>query len=272
MSGIHFIHFLRNSGRRRYEGHPFDMSLDLHRAVFDLNEEKVRQLLADPNVDLNSKDLRGNTPLIISVQRGPVALPITRLLLEAGAIPDIQSNSWNAVQEAISVGHRDTIGLLLEYHAMCERRSLQAKTPELYDRLMKLGDFSLIVDWTLKSWVPFVGKFLPSDTITITKRGSCLRLDTTLQDFDYSGGWKRGGLSILLKYRVLSDEERQVRQAGRDRRKARLNHLEQLVKSAPLPSPLTEQFIADRIALMRADQRLQDQEYGVTEGLGGVSS
>ena len=47
-------------------------------------------------------------------------------------------------------------------------------------RLESLPDFQCTMTWSFDSWIPLLGRMLPSDTYSIFKRGSSLRLDTTL--------------------------------------------------------------------------------------------
>ena len=44
--------------------------------------------------------------------------------------------------------------------------------------LGKTGDLFLQMKWRVKSWIPLVSRFLPSDTVTIFKRGQLMRIDT----------------------------------------------------------------------------------------------
>ena len=37
--------------------------------------------------------------------------------------------------------------------------------------------------WDFTSWLPLVSRILPSDICKISKKGACIRLDTTLVDF-----------------------------------------------------------------------------------------
>ena len=46
-----------------------------------------------------------------------------------------------------------------------------------------LGDFVVDLKWDFTSWLPLVSRILPSDICKISKKGACIRLDTTLVDF-----------------------------------------------------------------------------------------
>ncbi|BHF75982.1 Ankyrin repeat domain-containing protein 13C [Sparganum proliferum] len=68
---------------------------------------------------------------------------------------------------------------------------------KISDRLLKISDCALQFYWELKSWVPFLSHFLPSDDCKLWKKGNKVRLDTSLLDFS-NRSWVRGRLSILL--------------------------------------------------------------------------
>lgn len=55
------------------------------------------------------------------------------------------------------------------------------------------------------SAVPLVSRILPSDVCRIMKRGGCIRMDTTLVDFQ-DMKWQRGDLSLLFRADVNPSE------------------------------------------------------------------
>ena len=61
----------------------------------------------------------------------------------------------------------------------------------------QLPDFRIEMTWTFSSWVPLVSKLLPNDTVTIYKRGSNFRMDSTLLGMEKMR-WQRGQISVLL--------------------------------------------------------------------------
>ena len=66
------------------------------------------------------------------------------------------------------------------------------------------------ISWSFGSWVPLVSKFCPYDNYKIWKKGSCIRMDTTLIGFE-NLQWIRGDVSFLfsenLKAHVEGEEE-----------------------------------------------------------------
>lgn len=53
------------------------------------------------------------------------------------------------------------------------------------------------IRWEFYSWIPILKRFLPSDICRIVKKGSNVRLDTTLLDFT-DRRWQRGNITFLF--------------------------------------------------------------------------
>lgn len=148
------------------------------------------------NADLNLVDGHGNTPLLLAYRMGRTRA--ARMLLAAGANPKARApDGWEAVQVAALTANTDLIrtavlAFLGETDAAFDRR-----LPTLQAALRAMPDFTLRMTWEFSSWVPLVSRLLPSDVYTIYKRGSSLRLDTTL--LAMSGlKWERGSISLVL--------------------------------------------------------------------------
>lgn len=75
---------------------------------------------------------------------------------------------------------------------------MQSRRPKLIEALSRIPDFEMDLRWEFYSWVPIVKRFLPSDTCTLSKRGSSIRLDTTLVDFS-DRSWQRGNITFIFK-------------------------------------------------------------------------
>lgn len=74
---------------------------------------------------------------------------------------------------------------------------MEERRPNLVSALTKMGDFYMELKWDFQSWVPLVSRILPSDICKIYKKGSSIRLDTTLVDFN-DMRWERGDISFLF--------------------------------------------------------------------------
>jgi ankyrin repeat domain-containing protein 13 len=63
--------------------------------------------------------------------------------------------------------------------------------------LSQINDFYMELKWEFSSWVPLISKILPHDICKIYKKGSKIRLDSTLIDFNEMK-WERGDISFLF--------------------------------------------------------------------------
>lgn len=171
---------------------------DLHFAVWDDDLEGLQRLLLQPGAKdmLESRDRNGYTPLLLAYRMGRTRC--ANSLLAAGA--DAKSRTpegWESIQVAALTANPDlvrssVVAFLAETDAAFQRR-----LPNLQERLHSMPDFSLTMKWEFSSWVPMLSRLLPSDTYTIWKRGSSLRLDTTL--LGMTGlTWERGQVSLIL--------------------------------------------------------------------------
>ena len=93
--------------------------------------------------------------------------------------------------------------------------------PRIVEALQEMDDFYVEIKWDFESWIPFISRFLPSDTCKLYKKGTKLRLDCTLGDIAAKGGanstgnkesaansmganispfkWERGDLSFIFE-------------------------------------------------------------------------
>ena len=172
--------------------------LALHFAVWDDNVERLAALLgtARGRALLETVDARGDTPLLLAYRMG--RFRAARALIAAGAFPKARARGgWEAIQIAALSGspelvRESVLAFLAETDAAFARR-----LPGLQDALESMPDFSIMMKWEFNSWVPLVSSLLPSDTYSIFKRGSSLRLDTTL--LGMSGlRWERGSVSMIV--------------------------------------------------------------------------
>ena len=89
--------------------------------------------------------------------------------------------------------------------------------PKIVKALTEMDDFYVEIKWDFESWIPFISRFLPSDTCKLYKKGCKLRLDCTLGDITANQAsskesaansvgasispfrWERGDLSFLFE-------------------------------------------------------------------------
>ncbi|XP_071116878.1 ankyrin repeat domain-containing protein 13C-like [Haliotis cracherodii] len=166
----------------------------LHESVFNDDIRRVSQLIR--TYDLSQKDIHGNTALHLAVMLGHKEC--VHLLLAHGAPVKVKNlQGWTPLAEAISYGNRQTIVSLLRKLKQQSRELLEERRPSLIQALKEIDDFYLELKWDFQSWVPLVSRILPSDICKIRKKGACIRLDTTLVDFN-DMHWERGDISFVF--------------------------------------------------------------------------
>ncbi|XP_049804732.1 ankyrin repeat domain-containing protein 13C [Schistocerca nitens] len=169
-------------------------SYPLHECVFRGDVRKLSALLRTH--DLAKKDKHGNTPLHLAVMLG--RKECVHLLLAHGAPVKVKNIAgWSPLAEAISYGDRQTISSLVRKLKQQAREQMEERRPSLVAALNQMGDFYMELKWDFQSWVPLVSRILPSDICRIHKRGSSIRLDTTLVDFN-DMRWERGDISFIF--------------------------------------------------------------------------
>ena len=171
--------------------------LSLHFAVWDDNMELLAHLLETGDAHLEEEDKQGNTPLLLAyrLRRHEAA----KMLIAAGSFtkPRAGQHKFESVQVAgltadPKLVRTAVLAYLKETDAAFERRM-----PKLQASLEAMPDFTLRMSWEFSSWLPLVSRLLPSDTWVIYKRGSSIRLDSTL--LQMSGlSWERGSQTVLI--------------------------------------------------------------------------
>uniref|UniRef100_X1YYW8 Ankyrin repeat domain-containing protein n=1 Tax=Capitella teleta TaxID=283909 RepID=X1YYW8_CAPTE len=166
----------------------------LHESIFRGDLKRVSKLLRTE--DIAKKDVHGNTPLHLAVMLG--RKECVHLLLAHGAPVKVKNGQgWSPLAEAISYGDRQTIFSLLRKLKQQSREALETRRPALLTALKDLGDFYLEIKWDFHSWVPLVSRILPSDVCKIYKKGSSIRMDTTLVGFN-DRKWERGDITFIF--------------------------------------------------------------------------
>ncbi|XP_021965283.1 ankyrin repeat domain-containing protein 13C [Folsomia candida] len=169
--------------------------LPLHKAAFEGNVRELAAFLRQGD-DVAQKDKHGNTALHIAVMLGHKEC--VQILLAHGAPVKAKNlKGWSTLAESISYGDRPTIISLFRKSKQQIREQMSSRRPHLIKALERIQDFYMELKWDFQSWVPLVSRILPSDICKIYKRGSSIRLDTTLLDFN-DMKWERGDISFVF--------------------------------------------------------------------------
>ena len=136
---------------------------------------------------LNSFDSRGNTGLHLAIMRKNT--DIVRILTEHPLVDVNVRNcvhGWKPLDEAIHVKDRQAAIYILTAKKRKAKESLDTNTPKLMQRLMDAPDFSAKLKWELNSPIfgPILRRVVPSDTYTLTKVGTRVRIDGELRGIE----------------------------------------------------------------------------------------
>lgn len=126
-----------------------------------------------------------------------------KVLLSAKCNTCAETNGWTVAQEAVSSGCPDVLTAIISFRDLARHKSRSIQVPELLAKLKNSPDFYVEMKWEFSSWIPLMSRVCPSDTYKVFKRGSHVRIDTTLIGFDNTS-WQRGNRTYLFKG---SDEE-----------------------------------------------------------------
>eukprot|EP01128_Nolandella_sp_AFSM9_P006615 TRINITY_DN3444_c0_g1_i1.p1 TRINITY_DN3444_c0_g1~~TRINITY_DN3444_c0_g1_i1.p1 ORF type:complete len:450 (+),score=76.50 TRINITY_DN3444_c0_g1_i1:77-1351(+) len=171
----------------------------LSSAVWEGDIPTLLKALDSSDAPVNHLDKQGNSLLHLAIYRKNLAAvkeilkhSMTDILLPNGM-------GWTPIQLAIA--SRDQ-NLVKEVYVKLQHRlylEFIKRIPKISAALSNLPDFSFQLEWEVSSWVPLVDRIglLPSDTYTVFKKGSNVRIDCTLIGFADSK-LHRGNVSVLL--------------------------------------------------------------------------
>ncbi|KAI1706022.1 hypothetical protein DdX_13250 [Ditylenchus destructor] len=226
----------------------------LHRAIFQDDTRGFLDQLYRQNV--NRQDMHGNTALHLAVMLGRKEM--INKLLEIGASAKINNKQgWNSLEEAFCYGDRDINKMVLQYSRIKSAELLASRKPYLLKLLSELGDFYLEIRYDFQSWIPFLSRWLPSDTCKIYKRGCAIRMDTTIANINQRD-WSRGDFSVIYnptcestgKNLALMDNKKMVYQ--KIRQEQRYSDLEEQVTANMSLDMVAPQISTKPITFTRA--------------------
>lgn len=168
----------------------------IHLAVWKRDNDKLQRLLNDQTLNLNERDHLGNTPLHLAIHFKNK--PAVDLILSCPRLDITYKNAagWSPLQEAISTTDVDIIWKIIQKVQPKIQKELKERIPNLNNSLLGLPDFYLELRWEFKTWVPLISRWCPYDNYKIWKKGSKLRIDTTLIGFE-NMNWIRGNISFI---------------------------------------------------------------------------
>ncbi|CAG0906071.1 unnamed protein product, partial [Cyprideis torosa] len=167
----------------------------LHFVVWKDRPEQLKEDLKG-GADLEALDPRGRTPLLLAarLQRKECL----KVLLDHHANVHAEGkDGWNVVQEATASGDRELLANVLTSRAHQRHSCRSSGIPSLLRKLADVPDFYVEMKWEFASWVPLVSRVCPSDTYKIYKKGSSVRIDTTLLGFE-GHSWIRGNRTFIF--------------------------------------------------------------------------
>ena len=109
-----------------------------------------------------------------------------------------ECDGWTVAQEAVSAGDFEILKAIISWRDLWRQKSRSIQVPELLAKLKNSPDFYVEMKWEFSSWIPLMTRVCPSDTYKVYKRGSNVRIDTTLIGFDNTS-WQRGNRTYLFK-------------------------------------------------------------------------
>lgn len=168
----------------------------LHWFVWNNDFRELQQILEKKEHDLEQLDPRGRTPLMLAVKL--CHLECVKALLGAKANANFEHDGWSVVQEAVCSGDAQILTAVLEVRDLQRHIKRVSHVPQLLQHLQDTPDFYVEMKWEFTSWVPLMSRVCPSDTYKVYKRGSNVRIDTTLLGFD-NNSWQRGNRSYIFK-------------------------------------------------------------------------
>ncbi|KAI8609722.1 GPCR-chaperone-domain-containing protein [Chytriomyces sp. MP71] len=194
----------------------------LFRLVFANDAASLRAALDESNGEARGDGgatMRGHhlLSLALALNHGACAA----VLLGHGSTRSLvlakNASGWRAIHEAAALGSRDTLKEILLATRSELGRWFHSSGRQLLETLAKdLNDFYLELKWEFSSnWLPFLSQLCPSDICKIHKKGTSVRIDTTLVGFE-SLSWIRGDISLIFTETkdgpklVLCDHQRHV--------------------------------------------------------------
>lgn len=169
----------------------------LHRAAYNGDIELVKHLLKRVDLEVNGQDHQGNTAMHLAVQCGHIE--VVQLLIAAKTDATVRNQQlWNCRAEAAYGGTLDMMKAVLVGDRFAMHRRFCERLPALAAGMKQIPDFTMAIKWRLRSIIPFLSHFAPSDTYKLYKRDTMLRVDLTMVNITDSMRVERGRHTYIL--------------------------------------------------------------------------
>jgi ankyrin repeat domain-containing protein 13 len=137
---------------------------------------------------INEKDHRGNTPLLLAGKKAiddEDYLKCVNFLFKNSANGKLRdANGWSLMDEAIGQGNSRLMAISFDWLNIYKKEKIDKNKKKVKDRLKNIPDFYTEINWDCSSsWIPFLSKIAPSDTFQIWKIDNFIRLDFSLVGF-----------------------------------------------------------------------------------------
>ncbi|KAG8195274.1 hypothetical protein JTE90_028425 [Oedothorax gibbosus] len=141
----------------------------IHLCVWHNNYKDLDNLLQASTDDIEKKDPRGRTPLMLAVTLNH--LESTRVLLKHGADVIIENKQgYTVIHEAVSTENSQLLQEVLEKRDFQRYSTRAIGIPDLLSKILSTPDFYVEIRWEFHSWVPLLSRLCPSDTYKVYKR------------------------------------------------------------------------------------------------------
>ncbi|EFO83485.1 hypothetical protein CRE_03147 [Caenorhabditis remanei] len=194
---------------------PAKLEYPLHWAVYTNEQNDLKELLRNKStLEIDKIDTRGRTALMLAVTIGN--FDCARLLMESGADASIPNKEmWSVSNEAVAQGNEEFVQTVIQHRDFQRATRGSRAMKRSLEKLREVPDFFCEMNWDFSSWVPFLSQACPSDCHRIYKKGSSVRIDTTLVSFE-GANWVRGNQSYMFRlsndgyaeFIVLNHDER----------------------------------------------------------------
>ncbi|KCV70814.1 hypothetical protein H696_03165 [Fonticula alba] len=190
----------------------------LHSAIWDNNVTALRSMITllrvrgvkpqDPG-GIDEPDLRGYTPLHLCVLLPDREECLFALFSQSSPETRVKCpDGWSPLSEAICQDNVNALSRILEHRfKKIGGRSMPISPAirNLISQMSDIPDFTVEIDWLLKTHVPLLGRLTPRDTLRLTKIGSALRIDMTAIGLNVSASniisgdsVERGNVSLFI--------------------------------------------------------------------------